>query len=299
MPLTENLSINANSTRADILSKVEPEDFAWAVPIMRAGYAGRGLVYLVVAIVSLWSMWQGGEAQGTKEAMLALDGIWGMLVVALVAAGMFAYAIWRLVDSFWDLEAYGTELKGIIARCGMVVTGLAHAGVGVLAITALGLRSSSASGTGKILSAVLQAPGGNVALGLAGLLTMGAGCYYIHQGAAQTYREHLSANHFTMNWNWALRAGVVAQGIIVFIIGGLILYAAMKSDPSQVGGLGTVFEWLREQPYGQILVAGLCVGLLGFSLFCFVNAANRIIPKAADDSTLTMTAALKRKMAEI
>ncbi|MCG6112733.1 MAG: DUF1206 domain-containing protein, partial [Paracoccus sp.] len=40
----------------------------WAVPLMRVGYAGKGLVYLAVAGVSLRSIWRGGEAQDTSSA---------------------------------------------------------------------------------------------------------------------------------------------------------------------------------------------------------------------------------------
>lgn len=32
--------------RRQRLEAVNAEDFAWAVPVMRAGYAGRALVYL-------------------------------------------------------------------------------------------------------------------------------------------------------------------------------------------------------------------------------------------------------------
>lgn len=31
-------------------------DVSWPVPVMRSGYAGRGLVYLDVALLSLWSI---------------------------------------------------------------------------------------------------------------------------------------------------------------------------------------------------------------------------------------------------
>ncbi len=300
MPSVDALVTKADATRRKILSDVDPGDFAWAIPIMRAGYAGRGLVYLIVASVSLWSIWQGGQAQGTQSAMSSLDGVWGTIVVGFVAAGMFAYAIWRVVDCIWDLEAYGTTAKGLIARGGMLVTGAAHAGIGVLAITAIGLQSSG-SGSDKttLLSKIMQMPGGVWLVAIAGALTFAAGVYYLYKAVAQTYREHMQANHFTLNWNWALRAGVAAQGVIICIIGGLIVFTAATTDPSQAGGIGTVFDWLQEQPYGKFLVVALCIGLLGFSLFCFVNAAYRIVPKAADGDTRSVAVFLKRAQSRL
>ncbi len=38
-------------------------DLSWSIPVMRAGYAGRGLVYLAVAGFSLYAVWRGGQAQ--------------------------------------------------------------------------------------------------------------------------------------------------------------------------------------------------------------------------------------------
>ncbi|WP_224814962.1 DUF1206 domain-containing protein [Hasllibacter sp. MH4015] len=288
MPTGQLPSIKADEARAKILAAVSPDDFKWAIPIMRAGYGGRAMVYCAVAIISLLSVWQGGEAQGTEAALRSLDGGWGTLVVALIAAGLFAYAIWRAVDSFYDLEAYGWTLKGVIARAGMVVTGLAHAGIGVLAITALGLaRSADASGGGggtqSLLRAIMGMQGGTWIIGIAGGLTVAAGIYYLHKAFQMTYLESLRANHFTRNWNWMLRLGVVAQGVLVGIIGGLLIFAAIEVDPSEAGGLGSVFDWLRDRAFGRILVVALCVGLLAFALFCLVNALFRIVPKAMGD----------------
>lgn len=284
---------DVKSDREKILSDVNPDDFAWAVPVMRAGYAGRGLVYLVVAGVSLWSIMHGGDAEGTKSAMESITGLFGAIVVALIAAGMFSYAIWRVVDSIWDLEAYGTSAKGIVARIGMMVTGAIHAGIGVLAVTALGLLSSGSESQTMLREAV-QSPTGVWLVGIAGALTIATGFYYLYKAKAEAYREHLQANHFTTNWRHLLRIGVAAQGFSIIIIGGLILYAALSSDTSQTGGMGSAFEWLGKQAYGRVLVAVLCVGLLGFSLFCFVNAAYRIVPKASDGSVQSLATKMRQ-----
>ena len=287
------MSANSHqSTRSEILSHIDPDDFSWAVPIMRTGYAGRGLVYLVVAGLSLWSVLSGGQAEGTKSTLQSLDGAAGFAVIFAIATGMFAYAIWRAVDSFWDLEAYGSGAKGIVARIGMLVTGFIHGAIGALAVTVLGV-SSSGSSSKELLNQFLQTPAGVWVVGGIGLVTMGTGFYYFYKAATQSYREHLEANHFTMHWNPALRIGVAAQGVVVLIIGGLIVYAAMSANASDAGGIDAAFEWLHQQAYGRILVGLLCAGLLMFSLFCFVNAVYRIVPKAADPSVQSVARKIK------
>src|ERR1700751_4222862 len=42
---------------------VKQADLAWSVPVMRVGYAGRGLVYLTFAGFSLYALWRGEQPQ--------------------------------------------------------------------------------------------------------------------------------------------------------------------------------------------------------------------------------------------
>lgn len=282
----------------------DPDDFSWAIPMMRAGYAGRGLVYVVVSLFTLWAIWQGGGGTGgTTTYFQRLESTsFGGIVLGLIVIGMFAYAVWRLSDAFWDLEDYGSDGKGLISRAGMIVTGAIHAALGVAAASILmgsgsgGGGQGGQSGVARAVSNVLAMPGGQWLVGIAGVLTVCAGVYYLIKAWKQSYRQHLRANEFTMNWNTALRAGVAAQGVIVTIIGVFIVIAGFQADASEAGGLGQTFSWLGSQTYGQILVSALALGLLGFALFCFVNAGYRIVPKATDDNKVeSMTRAVKRK----
>ncbi|RVT85938.1 DUF1206 domain-containing protein [Rhodobacteraceae bacterium CCMM004] len=262
---------------------------------MRAGYGGRALVYLAVAGLSLWAIWRGGDAQGTESAFATLErSTWGVVVLVLIAIGMAAYALWRLIDALWDLEDYGTDGKGLIARIGMVVTGLVHLALGAAVVKILlGSGDGEAGGEGqsgvsKLTSQVMSMPGGVWLVGIAGVCTLGAAIYYLHKAWKEEYRDTLYANEVLSRWNWVLKAGVTAQGIIVGVIGGFLLFAALNADPSEAGGVGEAFDWLAQQPFGNVLVVLICIGLLGFAVFCAVNAAYRIVPKAADGDIRTL-----------
>ncbi len=272
------------------------QDLSWAVPVMRAGYAGRGVVYLVVAGFSLYAIWHGGQAQGTQSALARLENsLWGGVVLFLIFVGMLAYALWRYLDAAYDLEEYGSEAKGVVARLGMVVTGTVHLGIGFAAFTLLFTSGGEDGGSSivKGVDAVMAWPGGRWIVGLAGLATLGAGIYYFVKALKEKYREHLRANRFTTRYNWLLMAGVAAQGVIVTLIGFFIAIAAWRANPQEAGGVGQAFSWLNGQIYGQILVAIVCVGLLCFALFCFVNAAYRIVPKVDGDDVETLARRMK------
>jgi len=277
-------------------------NFDWAIPVMRTGYAGRALVYVVVAGISGWSLFRGGEAEGTSSAFAALESAaWGTVILVAIFVGMACYAVWRLIDAIWDLECYGSDGEGIVARLGMCVTGLIHLAIGIgallIAFTAKG--GGGESSISKAAGWVLGLPGGRIMLGAAGLVTVAAGLYYVKKAYKREYREKLMGNHFTRNWDALLRAGVASQGFVVTVIGVFIAYAAWKYSPDSAGGLGGVFSWLSGQPYGVFLVGLLCVGLLCFALFCGVNAAYRIVERASDpDQFQTLGAQIKRKAEE-
>ncbi len=274
---------------------------SWAMPVMRTGYAGRGLVYVVVAGFSLYAIWQGGDAQGTSEALSQLEtSTGGGILLILIFLGMLCYMVWRLLDSAFDLENYGSDGEGTIARIGMIVTGLIHGALGVLALTVLlgsGGQSGGGGGStiGRTTGWLLSQPFGPYLVGAVALVTIGAGLYYLKKAFAEDYRKFLRANHFTMNWNWALKAGVAAQGVAVTVIGGLFMAAALQADPSKAGGVGQAFEWISGQTHGRLLVSALCLGLAAFAFFCFVNAAYRIVPKVADEDVETLAVKMKEK----
>ncbi|WP_116082184.1 DUF1206 domain-containing protein [Tropicimonas sp. IMCC34011] len=288
-------------------------DFSWAIPVMRAGYSGRGLIYTVVGGYSAYAIWRGGNAQGTSEALAQLETTtWGGIVLALIAIGMICYAAWRVVDCIWDLEDYGSDGKGMIARTGMIVTGVIHLAFAFVAISLLftggtgggsGGDSGSGSGSGggssivEWVGKIMEAPAGRWIVGIGGVIVIGAGLYYLVKAWKEKYREHLMANKFTTNYNWLLKAGVAAQGVVVTVIGGLLVNAAISANPSEAGGMEAAFGWLSQQAYGRVLVTALALGLLCFAFFCFVNAAYRIVPKAAGPNitSLARQAELKAK----
>ncbi|WP_306119857.1 MULTISPECIES: DUF1206 domain-containing protein [unclassified Roseitalea] len=273
-------------------------DLSWAVPMMRSGYAGRGLVYVAVAGLSLWAIWRGGQAEGTSSAFRTLEtSTWGVVVLSLIGAGLLAYALWRVTCAIYDLEAYGSDGKGLVARAGQVTTGVVHGAIGVGAITIVLAAGGGTGNRSSIVQAVgwlMSLPAGIWLVGVAGLLTIGSGIYYYLKAWNQKYLSFLRANEFTLRWNTVLRAGVVAQATVVTIIGAFIVYAALRANPAQAGGLGQTFSWLKQQPYGQALVIAICLGLLAFALFCFVNARYRIVPRTvSDDRIETLARRLK------
>jgi hypothetical protein len=77
---------------------------------------------------------------------------------------------------------------------------------------------------------------------------------------------------------WARRSGrwgYAARGIVFAIMGGFLVYAAWKSDPSEARGLEGVLDGIAAQTHGQWLLGGVAAGLALYGIYCFVQAQYR------------------------
>ncbi|MCC1495003.1 DUF1206 domain-containing protein [Cognatishimia sp. F0-27] len=270
---------------------------AWVMPVMRAGHAARGLVYTVVGALALLAALNGGAAEGTRGALGAIrNETWGVALLWVIAIGLLAYALWRWIDSLMDLDAHGHDLKGSVARAGLLVTGAIHAALGVsVARIALQGGSGGQSGAESMTARVLELPYGVWLVAAVAIATIGAGVYYARKGAKGLYREDIRTTRVTQRLDPLMKAGFVAQGGVVATIGVFILFAAMASDASEAGGLGAVFGEVRSQPYGRILLGALALGLLAFAAENFIEAIYRIVPRRAGDEIETLASRMKRE----
>ena len=265
---------------------------SWVDPVMRIGYGARAIVYLVVGVLAFLAAWQGGSAEGTTGALKQLERqSWGTVVLIVIALGMFCYAAWRIIDSLMDLEAYGTDAKGIVARIGLIVTGLIHLALGVYVVSLLfggGGAGGGGNGPEGLTAQAMQHSWGRWAVGIAGLCTIGAGVYYFVKGYKEEYREKIHATRMTERLNPAMKAGLYAHGVVVALIGIFLFWAAWTYDPSQAGGLADAFRTIRGAAFGRILLGLVALGLIGFAVFCVVNAVYRIVPRLAGDDVATL-----------
>lgn len=264
----------------------------WVVPAMRAGYAARGLTYLIVGGLAVAAAFGGGRAEGTTGALASLRGApWGQALLWIVAVGLFAYAVWRLLAAAMDLEAHGSGGKGIVARLGLTVSGIVHGGLAYTAAQlAMGNGSGRGGGSAEDWTAQLMAlPWGRWLVILAGVAVIGAGGYYAWKGIGEKYKENMRLTRTTERLDWVCKVGLLAHGVVVAIIGGFLVYAGWTADPSEAGGLGQAFATVRDAAFGRVLLALLGLGMVAFAVFCVLQAIYRIVPRAADPDLQTMS----------
>jgi hypothetical protein len=99
------------------------------------------------------------------------------VILVVIAAGLFGYAAWRIIDAMLDPERQGTSAKGVAIRASYAVRGLVHAVLGVQAVrVAIASERRSGQAVEAWTARALGMPLGKWLVVAAGLTVAGYGC---------------------------------------------------------------------------------------------------------------------------
>ncbi len=241
--------------------------------LMRAGLAGRGLVFLILGgFAGLSAAGSGARPVGTTGALHSLTGSpAGWALAALVIAGMACFALLRATQALFDLHGYGDDLAGIAQRTALGAAGLFYAGLAIVAISiALGwnVERSGNEAVRDWTAWLMGLPGGTALVGLIGLATVATGIGLAIAGAKRSFQRRLRVEPRPRPYVAAIGiAGMVARALVFALIGAFLVFAAVTSDPNQAEGFGGALETVEAQPYGDLLLGAAALGLVAFGLF--------------------------------
>ncbi len=267
---------------------------AWVVPVMRVGYFARAVVYGLIGFFAVRAAWLGGYAEGVEGALVqVMDEVLGIPLLWAVAGGAFCFALWCLLAAAMDLDCRGTSFGGLYARADFAGTGLIYIVIAVF-IGQLAHRGYGSSGEGEGREQgtawLLSLPaGGWIVIGI-GIGFVAAGIWFAYKAFAGRYRERLRDSP-TVEWLDPLcKFGWTANGVVVVILGGFLIWAGWTLDPSKAGGFAEAFAIVRQAAFGRILLLLLGLGFVAFAVECCVEAFFRIVPArhGTDYPTLAM-----------
>lgn len=255
--------------------------------VARAGYLARGVVYTLIGGIALGAAFGGQNAEGSRGALASLTGEpFGKTLLVLVGIGLFAYALWQALRAFLDADNDGADARGIAKRTAYFFSGVAHVLLGFYALAivfdwtfGLGAGGGGGDDGAQSLSArVLAWNYGRWILGLIGAAFIGGGLAQFGKAYTASFRKQLDLEPRTLDKiSPVCRAGLTARGVAFALIGGFLIYAAWTHDASRARGLGGAIASLREQPFGQWLIALMGLGLIAFAAFSFVQGYARRI----------------------
>jgi Domain of Unknown Function (DUF1206) len=262
----------------------------WYAVLARTGLVAKGVSYGLVGVlaVALALGAAGGQATSRQGALekLAANGF-GKVVLALLAIGFAAYAIWRFVQAVAERDDPGEgETKGAAKkwgkRAGYVGRGLIYAGLTTSTVKILLGSGGGQSQTGKAhktTAVVLSWPAGTWLVGIAGAVIVGVGLWNLYRGVARKFEDRWRTGEMgEQARKWGARVGLVghvARAVVFSLIGIFLVKAAIDYNPKDAIGLDGALRKLADASYGPYLLGLTAAGLVAYGLYCLVDARYR------------------------
>ncbi|MEA2933437.1 MAG: hypothetical protein QOD74_83 [Variibacter sp.] len=266
----------------------ERTGFEW---MARGGYAARGLVFVVIGVLSGLAAF-GARAQpaGTQGALRTLfDTPFGSVLLWAIAIGLAGFALWRLMQGILDADHLGRDRKAVLRRAAYVGGGLFHLGLAAWAVSLvfLGFGGGDEDRAARDWTAWLLAHhwGSWIVLAIGAAFCIG-GIAIVFQGMTRRFQDRLSLGREPRKIVVLLgRIGFTARGVLFVMIGVFLIMAAAQSNARQVHGVGGALQELQRQPYGWIALSAAALALLAYGIFESAQAMfRRVHPPSTEEA---------------
>ncbi len=259
--------------------------------LARLGYAMKGVVYVVIGFLAILLVTgHGGALTDQNGALKAiyespLGPGFGRFLMIVVTIGLFAFALWSLIEAIFDTEGKGRDAKGIVSRLGYVAVAISYTLLGIVALQIATTGNPNASSRNSTSTAqnwtatLLKQPAGVLLVILVGIIVLCLMAYLFYKAYKAPFRSRLNlaslsprAQKTVVNFG---RFGYAALGVVFAVVGIFLIVAAAQHNPKEAKGLDSALVELLKQPFGPWLVGLVALGLLAYGLYSFVEARYR------------------------
>ena len=242
----------------------------WLERLAIIGAAARGFVYVIIGSSAINAAFQ--ARRSSHDLATAFEIIvaapMGRVLLAVVASGLMAFAVWCLLDAVLDTSSKGSKPKAFAKRAAGIVVGCLYCGLSLLAL-ALTFEVTQPGGPGirHWTALLLSQPFGQWLTGIGGTVIVAVGLFQL--GAAfcrgRTTTDHAGRRALASY-------GVASRGLLFLVVGGFLVVAAIFRAPSEARGLRGAFRFLGEQPFGLTIVCVVGVGLAVHGIMSAIEA---------------------------
>jgi hypothetical protein len=254
----------------------------WPERLARFGLGARGVLYIVIGIlafrVAFWHTADRANQNGALQQIAGTTG--GSVLIWIVAIGLVGFALFRLASALFGTVADPSATEAM-DRVKAAAEAIGYGAVSIVAIKiAINGATSGGSGSGSQKTAmVLGWPGGQFLVGIAGLVIVGIGLYFLYDGWKADFTKELKLGSVSPRVRKAVitlgRVGRIARGIVFVILGILVITAAVQYEPQKANGLDGALRTLAAQPFGKWLLAIVALGLVAFGLYGLAESKMR------------------------
>ncbi|MFJ9243483.1 DUF1206 domain-containing protein [Streptomyces sp. NPDC101776] len=246
----------------------------------RAGFVARGVVYVLVGALALQIAFGGGGREADRQGALQQVAAqpFGKVMLWLLVVGFGCMALWRASGALLDngpSHKVGSRLldAGRAVFYGFVCWGTASFAAGT------GGSSGSDAKSRDWTASALKLPGGQVLVGLAGVVLIGVGVTLAVRAVMRRFLRKLETGKMGRRVRQAVTAlgvgGGTARGAVFAGVGVFVLVAAIRFDPQQAKGMDATLRTFAHTPAGPWLLVAVAIGLVLFGGFSFASARRR------------------------
>jgi len=249
--------------------------------LSRAGFVARALIYGIIGLLAFdLVIGLGGKITNQQGALRSIEQHpFGHLLLALLAAGLGGYALWRLFRAALGHGREGADHG--IARLGALGSGLVYAGLCVVAVQILTGPGTSGKGAKTTAGDVFSWPAGRWLVGIAGVVLAGVACYQLIRGLRKKFLDDSKTDQMSRPVHRGFTVlgtiGHVARAVVFGLVAVFLLKAAYDYKANEAIGLDGALGKLYNGSYGAWLLGAVAVGLIAFACFSLVEARYRKI----------------------
>jgi hypothetical protein len=262
-------------TSAQIRDTVDDavQQASWIVRILaRVGYAARGIIYLLIGVLTALGTAGAGHGVGGSEGAFeaVVQEPLGKIILIAAAVGFFGFAVSYLIQAIARLPRRQPKTRSLAIRGSYLISAAIYIGLVVSAIRIL-LRGVHGNETRDSSQWIMSHPLGRWILGCVGLSVIGFGLFELWRGMFTSLTEQLKLREMGQRMQMTLlifgRVGVIARGLVFTLIGGFFMVAAWNNNARQARTIGGALRFVERQPYGPWLTAIVAAGLMAYGLF--------------------------------
>lgn len=252
--------------------------------LARAGLAGRGFVYLLIAFIAVQIPFS-EQGSADKEGVMAslASKSWGFPVLIAIAIGFAGYAIWRLVEAILDPEGKSKETEGKFKRVGYLFRGVLYSVFAYNAVKVAFTHQSEGSTqkAQRTTAGVFEWPLGKWIVLAFGAGVIAAGAYNGYRAFAGKYRKDFKEREMTAKQKKVLfpmaAVGLFARCVVFTMVGIFFVHAAVTFDPAKAVGLDGALRKIVTSPGGPLMLEMVAFGLGAFGIFSLAQARYRSV----------------------
>jgi hypothetical protein len=270
------------STAQELIQEVATGESPIIDRIARLGLLANGVVFLIVGAFALRFVLGFGQGLAGPEDALAIlpRQPFGWIALALLSLGLWAYAVWKLVQAIIDPEHKGTGFVGMMERVAFGFTALAYLTLGMAGFQLLlGGQVGGATAPEELVAKILAPHLGRSVVGLFGGIFVLAGVLQVRMGVTARFRHILALERMSRTEVIAVLVlgclGYLALGIVSTVIGYFLIRVALLYDPRAAGGWEEALALLASLDPGRWALGAVAAGVVSYGLFFVMMVRDR------------------------